>query len=248
MQKVRQKEMDIFLNFLLTNLLLYVLCLVLTVNCLLQAAAMESTESIQHSDILQLIQSPAVKSVIWPNLNGLQQKKWPLSAKPLPKLNFREKLMRKLKISKTQVFDFATQLRLGLESEKLFHTKYPNLTRLDGKCGDFKLPNGRILELKTDFHNDSKKFFFERWSNIRYKKPGGPWQSMILNVDLFVYVFGDGREYWFETDRLVQFLEPIFHRYEWKEITNKYFVAYGKTVPIADLKAILRGVPECLKS
>lgn len=190
---------------------------------------------------------PAAESATWPEEIGFQSRKWPELEGPSEKLSCGDLPLRKLTIPKARVFDFEGQLRKGQAGEVQFRLKYPKLVRLDGKHGDLVMPDGRTIELKTDCHSDSKNLFFERWSNIRHRKPGGPWQSLGHGADFFVYIFLDGREFWFETARLVQWLDKEFHNYEWKEITNKFFVAYGKAIPIVDIKLIVRGVPECLK-
>ena len=87
------------------------------------------------------------------------------------------------------VANFKKDLLRGKAAEDRFLQLYPNLKKLDGYKGDFMLPDGRKLELKSDHYSPFK------WSNViieRYgsaTKNGGPWQAKDHGCDIFAYWF-----------------------------------------------------------
>lgn len=91
------------------------------------------------------------------------------------------------------MFDFKTQLKVGDRGEELFIEHYPRkLTVYDGRQWDFTVSStGETIELKTDTYNMDKteNFFFERYSNIDLKTPGGPWRAKEDKVNIFCYYF-----------------------------------------------------------
>ncbi len=85
--------------------------------------------------------------------------------------------------------NFKKDLLRGKAAEDRFLQLYPKLKPLDGFLGDFLLPDGRKLELKSDHYDPNK------WPNViieRYgsgSKDGGPWQSLGHGCDIFAYWF-----------------------------------------------------------
>jgi hypothetical protein len=107
-----------------------------------------------------------------------------------------------------KVFDFREQLSIGQKGETLFHSYYPELTRTNGRVGDFISPDGYIIELKCDSYSGSPNYFIERYSSIEKKSPGGPYQSKEKGVTDFVYFFvAEGTIHWFNVNQLVEWLE-----------------------------------------
>lgn len=150
----------------------------------------------------------------------------------------------------SKLFDFKTQLAVGDLGEQTFARHYPKATRLDGRKGDFELPDGRKVELKTDSYSPDRtpNFFMERYSSFEKKSPGGPWQAKLHGVELFVYGFAsDSFRYWFETNKLVEWLEANEPSYRPMMVRNKGWQALGLLVPRASLKHLEIEVPECLK-
>lgn len=93
----------------------------------------------------------------------------------------------------TSVFDFKTQLRVGERGQELFLKHYHEPLQLsDTLAFDFIVRDtGEPLELKTDTYNMLKtpNFFWERWSDVINKRPGGPWQAHEKGAKRFVYMF-----------------------------------------------------------
>lgn len=145
------------------------------------------------------------------------------------------------------VFSFKDQLELGARGEAEFLTAHPKLERLDGRNADFKLPDGRLLELKSDSYNPAAtpNFFMERFSSFDQGTPGGPWQALSKNIDLFVYRFAmTGEEFWFETSKLVEHLERSKALYRSAMIPNKGWQAMGYLVPRASLSSLRLETPK----
>lgn len=150
-----------------------------------------------------------------------------------------------------RTFNFGTQLKVGNKGEESFLEAYPSLKRLGGRKGDFELPDGQILELKTDSYDPIKtpNFFMERFGNIEKKTPGGPWKAARDGASLFVYSYSKtGQCHWFNTDQLIKFLEEKAEIFESRIISNKTWAALGYLVPRSSIKSLEIGVPECLKS
>lgn len=139
-----------------------------------------------------------------------------------------------------RTFDFKEQLAKGEKGEEKFLSAYPDLTRLDGRKGDFVGFSGRKIELKTDSRStrDSPNFFMERYRNDE-EQPGGPWQSQASAIYYFVYLFADGIIYWFETAALVNYLEEHKTEYKTRRIFNKGWTAVGWLVPRASLESLI---------
>jgi hypothetical protein len=138
-------------------------------------------------------------------------------------------------------FDFKTQLTKGEAGETLFLKYHPDLTRLDGRKGDFIGFTKRKIELKTDSRStrETANFFMEYTRNESTGAPGGPWQSAASKVHYFVYLFSDGFIYWFETTALVAHLEAHKEKYKTRRIFNKGWTAVGWLVPRASLEEVI---------
>lgn len=91
----------------------------------------------------------------------------------------------------TKLFDFKTQLQVGDIGETLVFHKYPILLyKLDANFADYIDEEGRIYELKTDTYPLSTgNFFIERWSDTERQKPGGVWQALQNQVDIWLYLY-----------------------------------------------------------
>lgn len=140
-----------------------------------------------------------------------------------------------------KVYDFKEQLAKGNAGELKFLAAYPDLTRLDGRKGDFIGFSGRTIELKTDSRTtrESPNFFMEYCRNEATQAPGGPWQALDNEVFYFVYLFKDGIIYWFETEALVKCLTSRRNDYQTRKIFNKGWTATGFLVPRASLEALI---------
>lgn len=138
-------------------------------------------------------------------------------------------------------FEFKAQLAKGQAGEELFLKYHPDLTRLDGKKGDFIGFTQRKIELKTDSRTvlDTPNFFMEHIRNETTGQPGGPWQSAQSSVHYFVYLFACGTIYWFETAALVAFLDETLSTYKTRRIFNRGWTAVGLLVPRASLEALI---------
>ncbi len=137
--------------------------------------------------------------------------------------------------------NFARSLAKGKESEVLLLKLWPQLTPTDGRKGDFLLPSGDKLEVKSDNYDHEKtgNMFIERWSDFDKKKEGGPWQALEHGAKYFFYWFPLNRVgYMFETQNLVDFLAETEHTYTPVLIENARWTTVGYKVPRDSLKAI----------
>ena len=138
-------------------------------------------------------------------------------------------------------FDMKEQLAKGDAGEVLFLKYHPDLTRLDGRKGDFIGFTQRKIELKTDSRTtrNTPNFFMEHVRNEDTGAPGGPWQSADTDVYYFVYLFADGFIYWFETAALVLFLNQHKDSYKSHRVFNRGWTATGFLVPRASLESLI---------
>lgn len=136
---------------------------------------------------------------------------------------------------------FKNSLKVGKDGETLLHKLWPALERIDGRAGDFRLPNGEKLEVKSDTynHDTTENFFMERWSDFDKKKPGGPWQALAHGCQNFFYWFPKNRiGYLFNTQELVDILELIEHTLKPVMIENVRWLTIGYKVPRATLSKL----------
>jgi len=155
------------------------------------------------------------------------------------------------------MFHFDRQLTVGNDGEALFKQCYAHLNPI--KSQDFKidftlgnmatlsekaiLHVGNTIELKTDSYQMSKtnNFFIELYGNEKTKAAGGPFRSVLHNVDYFVYFFvKDMTFFWFRPSDLVAAVQTYIkkHRLVPKRIINKTWVGIGYLIPRASLQDI----------
>ncbi len=131
-------------------------------------------------------------------------------------------------------YGFQKQLAVGKAGERKFSRLNPGLEQLDGRRADFRLPDGRLLELKTDTYDmaHTPNFFMERYSDLEKKTPGGPWQSAEKGVDVFVYWYPrNGHAHWFNCKQLVFALNSMGHSFKKHRVLNKGYRSEGLLVP-----------------
>ena len=137
--------------------------------------------------------------------------------------------------------NFARSLAAGQAGEKLLLSLWPQLTPTDGRRGDFLLPSGEKMEVKSDSydHNKTSNLFVERWSDFDAKKPGGAHQAQEHGAAYFFYWFPLNRiGYMFSVQDLVDFMDNFEFKYSPVLIENRSWTTVGYKVPREDLKAI----------
>lgn len=141
------------------------------------------------------------------------------------------------------MFNFKESLKKGAKGEERFLLINPKgLTRLDGRKNDFIYKDIHI-ELKSDSYgiHGSPNFFIEKWSDVDSKKPGGPFQALEKNNELFIYYYPpkEGQEddvyFVFQTKRLVSFLNKNTEKYTLINIHNRAWITQGYKIPRVDL-------------
>jgi hypothetical protein len=145
----------------------------------------------------------------------------------------------------SKLHDFKTSLAIGEIGQKKLQELWPELVPTDGRTGDFLLPGGLKVEVKSDSykHQDTENFFIERYSDVNKKTNGGPWQSAEHGCSVFVYFFvNDGIAYVFDLDKLLLRLAEICPT-GLIYIRNKGWTTGGYKVPrvkLLDIATILR--------
>jgi hypothetical protein len=139
-------------------------------------------------------------------------------------------------------FDFKAQLKVGNRGEELFLERYPRkLEIFPGKAYDFTVKSSReTVELKTDTYNIDKSdnFFFERYSDVNKKSPGGPWRAKKDKIDIFCYYFVR-HNIWFEfrdIPGLVKKLDSLTKKQGLIYIKNRGWVTGGYKVKREDVE------------
>lgn len=134
-------------------------------------------------------------------------------------------------------FGFQDQLRVGDRGEELFiQYYYAPLVIIPDRFADFRrVDDGRSVELKTDTYNMEKtpNFFFERYSDMEAKKPGGPWRARRDRVDIFCYLFSRHNTYFEFTDitSLCETLDDITSKMKPTVVKNRGWLTTGYAVP-----------------
>lgn len=132
--------------------------------------------------------------------------------------------------------NFVKDLKRGQTGESKLLERYPTLVKTDGRSHDFETPSGLKLETKFD-GTKYPNIFIETISNSNKQSPGGVYQSLLKDVDLFVYVFErDNSTYCYRVNELAWFLFKTKGTYEQKKVRNKTYYSYGYAIPIEDLK------------
>lgn len=143
-------------------------------------------------------------------------------------------------------WDMQKQLKVGAKGEKLFLKHWPVPVRKHAilKGPDFLDIDNRIIELKTDTYDmdATPNFFIERWSDVKNRKPGGPWQAHEKGVQVFVYLFIKQKT-WFifeDMEALLKRLDQLTDKAYAINIPNKGWTTQGYRVKRADLAGLYR--------
>lgn len=92
---------------------------------------------------------------------------------------------------------------------------------------------GLLCELKTDSYDmeETPNFFFERWSDIAKKKPGGAHQALLKGAQVFIYFFiKNGVYFVFDTKKLVSAIDRLSADMPIMRIPNRGWVSAGYLV------------------
>ena len=141
-----------------------------------------------------------------------------------------------------KTFGWKTQLSVGQRGEKLFQETYPKSTQTDGRIDDFIL-DGERIELKSDSYEMSKtsNVFLEFYGNTDKKSVGGPWRTAQDDIKWFVYLFlHDKKFFWYESKKLVKFLDEHIKTLKPKIVRNKGYDTCGFAVSREAIKHLER--------
>lgn len=132
--------------------------------------------------------------------------------------------------------NFARDLKRGQKGESLLLERFPTLIKAEVRDYDFLTPSGLKVETKFD-GTKYTNIFLEVISNSNKESPGGPYQSLLKEVDLFIYVFErDNSTHVYRVNDLVWFLFKTKGKYDQKKVWNKTYNSLGYAIPIEDLK------------
>lgn len=132
--------------------------------------------------------------------------------------------------------NFAKDLAAGKAGELAIQELWPELQLLHGKGADAILPNGELVELKTDRYDHAKtvNFFIEYLSDIDSGKLGGVHKAELDGCKWFVYYFSNpGIAYVFEVQDLLKQLELyiLANNPPLVEIKNSRWITNGRKIP-----------------
>ena len=135
-----------------------------------------------------------------------------------------------------KVFGFQKQLKIGDKGEKFFLKCYKNRGAKKVKIRDYDITidDEQKVELKSDQYrmDETENFFFERYGNDNNMTNGGPWSALDNNVKYFVYCFVyDKTFFWFETNKLCEFLDNEIENHKPKRIRNNGWASIGFAIP-----------------
>jgi hypothetical protein len=141
-----------------------------------------------------------------------------------------------------KVYGWKEQLKIGEEGEtrfkQMWYSNYgETLIKAPVRDYDFLTPDGIPLELKSDNYDPAKtpNFFFERFSVLAQKKPGGPWQSWEKGAEIFVYQFLRTDEAYIFKDitSLIERIDYLVHEHSLRprRVANKTYFASGYAIP-----------------
>jgi len=132
--------------------------------------------------------------------------------------------------------NFKKDLLTGQAGELAIKALWPELELLHGKGADARLPNGELVELKTDTYDHAKtdNFFIEYMGNVDTGKFGGPWKAQKDGCQWFVYYFSNpGIAYVFSTEEMLAEMNAYLLKHNPKpiEIRNSRWTTLGWKVP-----------------
>jgi hypothetical protein len=136
-----------------------------------------------------------------------------------------------------ETFDFKDQLKIGQTGEELFLSNHSDITRTDGRKGDFIGVTGRLIELKTESRpSTTANMFCERYSNFANRSPGEVWQAAEHGAHYLVQLFTPDKVcLWFPVYELKTYLEENESKWRLHLIKNKGWSGGGYAVPQKDL-------------
>jgi len=166
-----------------------------------------------------------------------------------------------------KAYDFLKDLGKGQTAEAWFLEMFGRfLIRTDGKREDFIVrADGERLELKSEFYVTaspggramefrtalsipnppdgwprSPYLAVERFSSVRARTPGGPWQAESRGAKYYAHFYvGDGRVFVYRTDGMLGFLRASLkenpRRYKTFRCENTGYVTAGYLVPRAEV-------------
>lgn len=136
----------------------------------------------------------------------------------------------------TRTFDFTEQELKGKDGELKLIKEYPELFKLyvENDTDLICKTNQKRVELKTDYYDMSKtpNFFMERVSVDRTGSPGGPWQALENNSDVFIYFFKQNSKLFIFNDvaKLVKRLDTVTAGERLVPVKNKGYNTLGYKV------------------
>ncbi len=145
---------------------------------------------------------------------------------------------------------FHKDLARGKAGELAVQKLWPELIPTDGRSGDFVLPNGDKVEVKSDSYNHdvTPNFFIELVSNVEKGKSGGPAQAAEHGCKYYCYYYSSHNiAYIFEVADLIKQVEDYVRMFNPKpvEVRNIRWTTIGLKVSRRALKPlrILGGKP-----
>lgn len=135
-------------------------------------------------------------------------------------------------------FNFRSSLRQGQAGEAKLHELFPSWTRLDGRKADFAMPDGTLIELKTEGRSTAETANIALELHSSGDRPGAIERAVTDGVTYVIYMFADGIYFVYDALLLKNFLFENKELYRNVKIKNTSYHSTIVLVPREALKQI----------
>lgn len=136
------------------------------------------------------------------------------------------------------MYNFRSSLRSGKAGEERLHAMFPDWERLDGTAADFKMPNGKLVELKTEQRTTGETANVALELHSSGSKPGAIERAVTDGVSYVIYMFADGQLFIYDATMLRNFLLENSALYRNVKIRNTNYNSTVVLVPRDALKEV----------
>lgn len=135
---------------------------------------------------------------------------------------------------------FQSSLKAGQIGEAAFHELYPDWERLEGTSADFKMPDGRLVELKTELRSTADTPNMAIELNSSAGKPGALEKSVTDGCSFIVYYYSDGAYFAFDPKELLEYVTKYRMLYRKVSVPNANYDTTVLLLPRRDIEHLLK--------